>query len=101
MSSEVEFSPEEPFAFPDVLGVVNGLLEVFVGNYSNELLVVFVGTNSRLLLSIQNAFDGELVSGDESDQDGLEESPVKKKSPAQQLNRVVANFSNPLSLYHD
>ncbi|KAG0607263.1 hypothetical protein M758_8G014500 [Ceratodon purpureus] len=46
---------------------------------------VFNSVKDRLLLSIQNGFDGDLVSGDESDQDGLEESPVKKP-PAQQRN---------------
>jgi len=65
------------------------------------LLGVFVGAYSRLLLSIQNGFDGDLVSGDESDQDGLEESPLKKKPLPQQRNPVVANSSNPLSLHLD
>lgn len=56
----------------------------------------FVWADSRLLLSIQNGFDGDLVSGDESDQDGLEESPLPKKPSVQQrnLNQVVLNFSN-------
>jgi hypothetical protein len=62
-----------------------------------------VGADSRLLLSIQNGFDGDLVSGDESDQDGLEESPVKKKPLVQQRNsnQVVVNPSNPISLHLD
>lgn len=59
----------------------------------NEVCV-FVGADSRLLLSIQNGFDGDIVSGDESDQDGLEESPVKKKPPVQQGNQVQSHLCN-------
>lgn len=61
---------------------------------------------SRLLSSIQSGFDGEAVSGDESDQDGLEESPVKKKPPAGLRNPhlvkipiwIDCNFLEPLSI---
>lgn len=47
---------------------------------------VYNSIKDRLLLSIQNGFDGDLVSGDESDQDGLEESPLPKKPSVQQRN---------------
>lgn len=51
---------------------------------------VYNSVKDRLLLSIQNGFDGDLVSGDESDQDGVEESPVKKKPLVQQRNQNAA-----------
>lgn len=95
VSSEVDFySPYWPFIFPDVCDYQWGSW----GTYSNELLGVFIGADSRLLLSIQNGFDGDLVSGDESDQDGVEESPVKKKPLVQQRNQVVAYSLNSISL---
>lgn len=47
---------------------------------------------SRLLSSIQSGFDGEAVSGDDSDQDGLEESPVKKKPPSGLRNPQQVNI---------
>lgn len=58
---------------------------------------MFCRSCSRLLLSIQHGFDGDVVSGDESDQDGLEESPVKRKPPVQQRNPVESQLCSMTS----
>uniref|UniRef100_A0A7I4BI56 TOG domain-containing protein n=1 Tax=Physcomitrium patens TaxID=3218 RepID=A0A7I4BI56_PHYPA len=47
---------------------------------------VYDSIKDRLLLSIQNGFDGDLISGDESDQDAFEESPVKKMPSVKQVH---------------